>query len=99
MLSQLSENKDLKKVYDILFEADGSEMYLKPVSRYVKPGELVNFYTVLESAAQLGETAIGYRISSQSSDSDKHFGVTINPEKSESVKYRSEDFIIVVAED
>jgi ion channel POLLUX/CASTOR len=99
MLSQLSENKDLKKVYDILFEAEGSEMYLKPVSRYVKTGESVNFYTILESAAQLGETAIGYRISAQSADSDNHFGVTINPVKSSSMKYSAEDFIIVVAED
>ena len=99
MLSQLSENKDLKKVYDILFEAEGSEIYLKPVSRYVKTGEAVNFYTILESAAQLNETAIGYRISAQSSNSDKHFGVTINPIKSSSVTYNPNDFIIVVAED
>lgn len=99
MLSQLSENKDLKKVYDVLFEAEGSEIYLKPISRYVKTGEAVNFYTVLESAAQLNETAIGYRISSLSSDSDKHFGVTINPNKANTVKFSEEDFIIVVAED
>lgn len=99
MLSQLSENKDLKKVYDVLFEAEGSEIYLKPVSRYVKTGESVNFYTVLESAAQLNETAIGYRISSLSSDSEKHFGVTINPQKDKLVKFTEDDFIIVVAED
>ncbi len=99
MLSQLSENKDLKKVYDVLFEAEGSEIYLKPVSRYVKTGQPVNFYTVLESAAQLNETAIGYRISSLSSDSDKHFGVALNPHKANTVKFSEEDFIIVVAED
>lgn len=99
MLSQLSENKDLKKVYDVLFEAEGSEIYLKPVSRYVKTGQPVNFYTILESAAQLNETAIGYRISSQSSDSDKHFGVALNPLKSSTVKFSEDDFIIVVAED
>ena len=99
MLSQLSENKDLKKVYDVLFEAEGSEIYLKPVSRYVKTGQAVNFYTVLESAAQLNETAIGYRISSLSGDSDKHFGVALNPNKANSVKFSEDDFIIVVAED
>ncbi len=98
MLSQLSENKSLKKVYDVLFEAEGSEIYLKPVSRYVKTGEAVNFYTVLESAAQLNETAIGYRISSLSSQSDKHFGVTTNPTKTDTVKFSEEDFIIVLAE-
>lgn len=99
MISQLSENKDLKKVYDVLFEADGSEIYLKPVSRYVKTGEAMNFYTVLESAAQLNESVIGYRISSESSNSDEHFGVKINPRKSDSITFSEEDYIIVLAED
>jgi hypothetical protein len=53
----------------------------------------------LESAAQLNETAIGYRISALSSDSDKRFGVTLNPLKSNTVKFSEDDFIIVVAED
>ncbi len=99
MLSQLSENPDLKKVYDVLFQAEGSEVYLKPVSKYVKPGQPVNFYTVVESAAQLGESVIGYRISSQSTDSEKHFGVNINPNKSSKLTFKENDFIIVLAED
>jgi voltage-gated potassium channel Kch len=99
MLSQLSENKDLKKVYDILFEADGSEIYLKPVSRYVKTGIEMDFYTVLESAARIDETAIGYRISSRKDESDNHFGVKLNPNKSDKIKFSEEDFIIVLAED
>lgn len=99
MLSQLSENKDLKKVYDILFEADGSEIYLKPVSRYVKTGEDMNFYTVLESAAAINEIAIGYRISADASNSEEHFGVKINPNKNETVNFSPEDYIIVLAED
>jgi ion channel POLLUX/CASTOR len=98
ILSQLSENKALKKVYDILFAADGSEIYLKPVSHYVKIGVPINFYTILESAAQVGETAIGYRLSSQSDDSEKQFGVVLNPEKSKPVIFAENDFIIVVAE-
>jgi hypothetical protein len=99
MLSQLSENKDLKKVYDILFEADGSEIYLKPVSRYVKTGEDMNFYTVLESAAAQNEIAFGYRISAEASNSDEHFGVKINPKKDQTVNFSPEDYIIVLAED
>jgi len=98
-LSQLSENRDLKKVYDVLFEAEGSEIYLKPVSRYVKTGVAVDFYTVVASAAELNESAIGYRIKAQSSDSEKHFGVKINPAKSQPVVFSPEDYIIVLAED
>jgi ion channel POLLUX/CASTOR len=99
MLSQLSENKDLKKVYDILFEADGSEIYLKPVSRYVKINQDVNFYTIMESAAELNEVAFGYKISKNSALSEEHFGVKINPNKSETVRFDEEDYIIVLAED
>lgn len=99
MLSQLSENPDLKKVYDVLFQAEGSEVYLKPVSKYVKPGQPVSFYTVVESAAQLGESVIGYRVSAQSTDSEKHFGVNINPNKASKITFKENDFIIVLAED
>jgi voltage-gated potassium channel Kch len=99
MLSQLSENSELKKVYDILFEADGSEIYLKPVGGYVKTGQPVSFYTILESAAQINHTAVGYRISSQSSQAEHNFGVRINPAKSELVTFGPEDLIIVLAED
>lgn len=98
ILSQISENKDLKKIYDILFDAAGCEIYLKPVSSYLKNSEPVNFYTILESAAQLNETAIGYRISSQSSDAEAHFGVNLNPVKSTNITFNQDDFIIVLSE-
>jgi len=35
------------RVYNDLFQEEGSEIYLKPVSNYVKTGVPVNFYTVL----------------------------------------------------
>lgn len=50
MMSQLSENSDLKKVFDVLFESEGSEIYLKPINRYINTSEAVNFYTVMERA-------------------------------------------------
>lgn len=99
MLTQISENKHLKKVYDILFEADGSEIYLKPANNYVEPNKQVNFYTVLESAAQKNEVAIGYRIIAQERDASKNYGVRINPKKDELFKLAANDKVIVLAED
>jgi ion channel POLLUX/CASTOR len=99
MLSQLSENKALKEVYDVLFQADGSEIYLKPVTRYVKPGVEMDFYTVAASAAELGESAIGYRTTALSRDSEQHYGIRLNPVKSDPVTFSPEDFIIVLSED
>jgi Trk K+ transport system NAD-binding subunit len=99
MLSQLSENKDLKKVFDVLFEAEGSEIYLKPIERYIKTGENVNFYTLIERASMLNETAIGYRIYAQKDSSEDNFGIQINPKKSNEITFSSDDFLIVLSED
>jgi hypothetical protein len=99
MLSQLSEKKELKKVFDILFEAEGSEIYLKPVTDYVSIGESMNFYTVLEATAIKGQIAIGYRIFAHATDAAKAYGVVVNPKKSDLIQFTSEDKIIVLAED
>ncbi len=99
MLSQMSENKNLEKVYGILFEADGSEIYLKPAVNYIKPGVEVNFYTVVESAARKNEVAIGYRLLAHERDSDKNYGIKINPNKADTVTFGPDDVVIVLAED
>ena len=98
MLSQVSENKGLADVFRYLFSADGSELYLKPADQYVKPGQSVNFYTVLEAARLRGEVAIGYRLQHQAHDASAAYGVRVNPVKSQSVSFKSADRIIVLAE-
>lgn len=99
MLTQMSENKDLKKVYDILFEADGSEIYLRPAEHYVRLGEAVDFYTVLASGQKRDEVAIGYRLFKDFRESDHNYGIALNPNKSEQVTFQKGDMIIVLAED
>ncbi|NOS84367.1 MAG: potassium transporter TrkA [Ignavibacteria bacterium] len=99
MLSQLSENKDLKAVFDDLFDADGSEIYVKPITDYVNAGTPVNFYTLCESAARKEEIAIGYRINEFSHNVDKAYGVSVNPKKSDMVTFTDKDKLIVIAED
>lgn len=99
LMSQVSENKYLMRVFEDLFDADGSEIYLKPMSDYIKSGEEVNFYTIIESAKQKGETAIGYRIAALSHDNSKAYGVNCNPVKSKTLHFTAEDRLIVLAED
>jgi Trk K+ transport system NAD-binding subunit len=98
MLSQLSENKELKHVFDNLFQSDGSEIYLKPIEDYIKTGEKMNFYTLLEVAAQRNETAIGYRKIEFKESSADNFGIVINPKKSEEVLFTDKDYLIVLSE-
>ena len=99
MMSQLSENADLMDVFTDIFDPEGAEIYLKPVSNYVTMGQPVNFYTVTEAARRRGETALGYRVMSESHNADKGYGIHTNPKKSVPVTFSAEDKIIVIAED
>lgn len=98
MMSQLSENGELFGVFTDIFDPEGAEIYLKPISEYVTLGAPVNFYTVVEAARRRGETAIGYRQVAQSKDAGTSYGVHTNPKKSEAVVFTSEDKVIVIAE-
>lgn len=99
MLSQLSENKELKAVFDDLFDSEGSEIYVKPMSDYVQPGKEVSFHSVAASASRHGEIAIGYRLNKYAHNADKAYGVVVNPVKSNKVVFDNTDKVIVIAED
>jgi voltage-gated potassium channel Kch len=99
MLSQLSENRHLDRVFRNLFSSEGSEIYIRPARDYIAMGREVDFHTVLEAAAQRGETAIGYRVVADGNDAAKGFGVKVNPNKSERIAFAPNDQLIVLAED
>ncbi len=99
LMSQVSENKFLMRVFEDLFDAEGSEIYIKSAREYVRVGIPLNFYTVLESAARKNEVAIGYRIIEEAKIADKGYGVYVNPKKSETFVLGEEDMIIVLSED
>lgn len=98
-VSQAAQNKYINGVFVDLFNPEGSEVYLKPAGDYVVIGKPVNFYAVIESARMREEVAIGYRLSVFGRDQSHNFGVVINPEKSQTVTFSSDDRIIVLAED
>ena len=99
LMSQVSENKYLMRVFEDLFDADGSEIYIKPAREYVQVGEPMNFYTILESAARKNEVAIGYRVISKARNSDDQYGVVLNPKKSDVFTLEPDDMVIVLSED
>ncbi|WP_425389745.1 CASTOR/POLLUX-related putative ion channel [Ekhidna sp.] len=99
LMSQVSENKDLMRVFEDLFDADGSEIYIKPAREYVQTGVPMNFYTVLESAARKNEVAIGYRNISKAKLADEQYGVVLNPKKTDEFVLEENDMVIVLSED
>jgi Trk K+ transport system NAD-binding subunit len=99
MLAQISENRELAKVFSTLLSAAGSEIYLRPAGDYVLAGREISFATVVEAARRRRECAIGYRLAVEADDPEKDFGVRINPAKSERVALAGEDRVVVLAEE
>ncbi|THF67611.1 potassium transporter TrkA [Deinococcus sp. Arct2-2] len=98
LMSQISENAGLKAVFDDLFRADGSEIYLKPAGDYVALDQPLNFYTVLEAARRRNEVAIGYRLKSEAEHPKLSYGVHLNPPKPGLIQFSEHDRIIVLSE-
>jgi voltage-gated potassium channel Kch len=98
LLTQLSENRHLSGVFQQLFDAEGSEIYLRPAEEYVVLGQWLDFATLIEAARVRGETAIGYRIQAEAQDAPS-YGVRLNPKKTEQISMAPGDRIIVLAED
>lgn len=98
MMAQLSENRHLYDVFTDIFNADGSEIYLKPIRNYVKTGAAVNFYTLVEAARRCNQTAIGYRLAADANRAGRNYGVHINPNKAQEVLFNEDDKLIVLSE-
>nr|WP_201762049.1 TrkA C-terminal domain-containing protein [Nonomuraea sp. K271] len=97
LLAQLAENRHLADVFGYLFDSRGSEIYPRPAASYVKTGAKVSFSTVVESARRRGETAIGYRKNTARND-PPHYGIVLNPDKTEPIVLEEADSVIVLAE-
>ncbi|NGO78326.1 hypothetical protein G6045_22070 [Streptomyces sp. YC504] len=97
LMTQVSENRHLARVFDDLFAAEGCEIYLKPAGDYVALQHDVDFYTVVESARRQGHSAIGYRRQSEAA-LPPSFGIRLNPDKKQRLSFAAGDSVIVVAQ-
>lgn len=90
IIAQLAKNGRLKRVFDILLTPEDSEIYIKPIDKYVSLEKNMTFATVVESACRRRELAIGYISGDE---------VVVNVEKSQKLTFSAGDRVIVVAED
>jgi voltage-gated potassium channel Kch len=93
LMTQISENRHLRAVFADLFDAEGSEIYIRHASYYVRASQGMSFATVVESARRRGEVAIGYRIAEPPDGED---GMVLNPDKGRPMP--AIDRVIVLAE-
>ena len=100
MLAQISEDPDIKRVYDDLFDEDGSEIYVKPAASYFDkfPVEL-RYADMIFGAQQRSEICLGVKIKSLENDINRNLGVTLIPQKDRTFTLTAEDSLVVLAED
>ena len=100
LIAQMSEEARIKNVYDILFQEDGSEIYLKPLSVYFEDiPEEMTFADCMAIAQKREEICLGVKIKADEMDPDKNNGVKLIPEKNTKYSFKPEDCLVVLSED
>ncbi len=92
MMAQISENRSLAEVFRELLSADGNEIYINNVQKYLDISQKCDFYAVTQSVMQHGEIALGYKKSTNNG-----FEIITNPVKSDIIEFNENDSIIVLA--
>ena len=103
IMAQVSEEPLALDVYDDLFQAEGSELYIKPASFYFDfsgQESLTMPYGECVQAAQLrNEVIFGLQIHEDQKNKEKMFGIILIPDKKDEFTIRKEDGLIALAED
>ncbi len=98
--AQVSDNPNVLDIYENLFEPEGSEIYIKPVTYYIDPVPSQLLYgEICAAVLRRKETAIGVRILREEKDKHRHYGIYINPSKNQVFTLTDSDLIITLAED
>ncbi len=98
--AQISESRGIKDVYDNIFQEDGSEIYLKPLTLYFKDFPVqVRFADLIAVAQTREEVCFGIKIKALESNANANHGVKLIPPKDEMLQLNADDCLVVVAED
>ncbi|CAF1420884.1 unnamed protein product [Adineta ricciae] len=97
-IAQLSEDKNIKKVYDVLLAAGGVDISLCLASAFVPVGVPISYYKILQETLKHQCVAIGYRLMKYLHDESRFYGIVLNPNKQEEVIFSPNDKIIILAE-
>ena len=89
------------RVYDDLFQKEGSEVYIKPINLYFQQPEglSVTFADCVLAAQQRDEVCFGIKLGRQETEVEHNFGIYIIPPKDRHYTLRDDDALIVLAEE
>jgi len=90
VLVQISENSELKSIFDQLLTADGPEFHFRRAGDYTDEQQIPTFGHMSNAALAKNEIAVGYRLNGDT---------VLNPPKSQTIELEEQDRLIVLAEE
>jgi hypothetical protein len=100
VLAQISEEPNIKLLYDDLFSEDGSEIYVKPAFLYFDSfPQKITFADAMGIANKRDEICLGIRKGNQMKDLRNNFGVRLNLPKNEEIILEKDDYLVVLSDD
>jgi hypothetical protein len=93
MMSQLSENPDLRLVFDDLFSPTGTQLTLEPAANYAPLDRDVTYAEVVTGGIEAAGIVIGWRVLAPGSIAPL---VRLNPAKSDRITFGPADQVIVL---
>lgn len=98
IMAQIAENRLLAPIFEQLLDSAGSEIYLKPATRYVAAGKQLDGYALAQVVSSYQEVFIGYKKMVTSSGGQIESRIVTNPNKSQAISFTDQDWLIVLAE-
>jgi ion channel POLLUX/CASTOR len=98
-LTQISQQPVLESIYRELLSAGGTEICLKPASRYVEPGVACSFRDLQYAAQAMMETALGVRLAAPPGGGAGGHGVILNPARDDTWRLGADDRVVVLAQE
>ena len=96
MIAQICRDPEIELVLKDFFDEEGVEIYLKPVSYYVKDKSEVSFDEVLAVSLARGETAIGIDATNQ--EFPEKYNIILNPDRDRKFEISKWMRVVVIAE-
>jgi hypothetical protein len=98
VLAQVTNEPRIGPILEDLFESEGSEIYLKDISLYVRPGEPTTFEHLIMAAMSRNELVLGLQATNE--DAAQRYGIVLNPKnRQQPWTPKAGDRLIVMAED
>ena len=100
LMTQISQTRELRQLFDVLLESEGYELYMEKASGFVPLGVPVDIYSAVNAASKKQRVFVGIR---QMKDG-KYLDPDVNPLKYENGELKKyifgeQDYFIVLAEE